>query len=95
MVFFAFDEGAIPLQPDFFYGGKHLSENFRRACNLLSLNDENIGFVDFLFSDRGQNIMTNSSLSIHVEYVNIYTRISTQMKIFVVSFWRSKTKQNQ
>ena len=68
----AFDKGTIPPQLDFFYGGKHLSENFIRACNFLSINDENIEFVDFLCSDRGQNVMTNNSLSIHLESGNIF-----------------------
>ena len=49
----AFDEGTIPPQPDFFYGEDHLPKNFKYACNILSLNDGNIGFVDFLCSDRG------------------------------------------
>ena len=44
----AFDEGTITLLLDFFYGGEHLPENFKLVCNFLSLNDENIGFVDFL-----------------------------------------------
>ena len=48
-----FEEDAIPPQLDFFYGGEHLSENFIRAYNFLSLNDENIGFADFLCSERG------------------------------------------
>ena len=82
-------------QLDFFYGGEHLSENFKRACDFLSLNDKNIGLVDFLCSDRGQNIMTNTSLSIHIESGNILTRISIQVKVFIVSFWHNKTKQNQ
>ena len=67
-----FEEDAIPPQLDFFYGGEHLSENFIRAYNFLSLNDENIGFADFLCSERGRNIVLNNSLSIHVESGNIF-----------------------
>ena len=37
------------------------------ACNFLSLNKGNNEFVLFLGSDTGQNIMTNNSLSIHIE----------------------------
>ena len=44
----AFDEGAIPPQLDFFYGGEHLSESFKQACNFLLLSDEKVGFVDIL-----------------------------------------------
>ena len=67
-----FDEGAILQQLDFFYGGEHLQESFKRACEFLSLNDKNIGFADILCSDRGHNIMKNNSLSIHVESVNTF-----------------------
>ena len=68
----AFDEGTVTLLLDFFYGGEHLPENFKLACNFLSLNDENIGFVDFLCSKRGENIKTNNSLTIYVEFGNIF-----------------------
>ena len=44
-----FDKGTIPPQLDVFYGGEHLSKNFKQACNFLGLNDENIGFVDLLW----------------------------------------------
>ena len=77
-----------------FYGGEHLSENFIRACKLLSLNEENIGFVDFLCSDRGQN-MTNNNLSIHIESENIFFQNLNANENFIVSFWHNKTKQNQ
>ena len=33
----------------------------------MSFNDKIIGFVDFLYFGRGQNVMTNNILSIHVE----------------------------
>ena len=82
----AFDEGTIPPQLDFFYGGKQLSENFICVCNFLLLNNEIIGFVDILCSYRAQSFMANNSLSIHAESGNTFTRISTQTKIFIVSF---------
>ena len=90
----AFDEGTIPPQLDFFYGGEHLSDNFKHACIFLSLNYENIGFVDFLCSDRGQNIMTNDSLYM-LNPETFFTRISTRIKIFILYFWLNKAKQNQ
>ena len=78
-----FDKGTIPPQLDVFYGGKHLSKNFKQACNFLGLNDENIGFVDFLCSDRGQNIVTNNSLSIYVESGNIiYQNFNTNENFY-------------
>ena len=82
----AFDEGTIPPQLDFFYGGKQLSENFICVCNFLLFNNEIIGFVDILCSYRAQSFMANNSLSIHAESGNTFTRISTQTKIFIVSF---------
>ena len=66
----AFDHAAVPHQLKFFYGGDN--ENFVRAYNFLSPNKDNNEFVSFLCSDRGQNIMTNSSRSIHIETGNIF-----------------------
>ena len=66
----AFDEGSVPNQLDFFYGGQN--ENFTHAVNFLSLSNDNREFIAFLISDAGQNIMTNNSLSIHIESGNIF-----------------------
>ena len=49
----------------FFFGVEN--DNFVHACNFLLLNEDNNEFISFLCSDMGQNIMTNNSLSIHVE----------------------------
>ena len=38
----------------------------------MSLSEDNNEFVSFLFSDMGQNIMTNNSLSIHMETGDIF-----------------------
>ena len=64
----AFDDGKTPPQLEFLFGGDN--NNFVQACNFLSLNEDNNEFVSFLCSDRGQNIMTNNSFSIHVEKVD-------------------------
>ena len=45
---------------------------FLIACNLLCLNEDNNKFVSFLCSDHGQNILTENSLSIHIEAGNIF-----------------------
>ena len=66
----AFDEGKIPPQFEFFFGGGN--GNFLQACNFLSLNEDNNEFASFLWSDMGQNIMTNNSLSIHVETGDVF-----------------------
>ena len=66
----AFDEDSVPNQLDFFYGGQN--ENFTHAVNFLSLSNDNREFIAFLISDAGQNIMTNNSLSIHIESGNIF-----------------------
>ena len=59
----AFDEGSVPNQLGFFYGGQN--ENFARAA-------DNREFIAFLISDPGQNKMTNNSLSIHIKSGNIF-----------------------
>ena len=65
----------------FFYGGEHLSESFKQACNFLLLSDEKVAFVDILFSDRDQNIMTNS-LSTQVESGSIlYQKFQNEFHI--------------
>ena len=64
------DDAVVPHQLEFFYDGD--SDNFIRACNVLSINEDNNEFVSFLCFDRGQNIMTNNSLSIHIESGNIF-----------------------
>ena len=63
----AFEHAAVPHQLEIFYVGDN--ENLcKRACNFfLSPNEAKNEFVSFLCSDRGQNIMTNNSLSIHIE----------------------------
>ena len=66
----AFDEASVPYQLNFFQGGSN--ENFVQAYNFLSPNNVNRKFIDFLLSDTGQNIVTNNSLSIHVESGNIF-----------------------
>ena len=65
----AFDEGSIPAQLDFFYGGEN--SNIVRAAEVLPLNQENREFIAFLLSDQGQNLMTNNNLSIHIESEDI------------------------
>ena len=59
-----------PLSLNFFFGGDN--HNFLLTCNILSLSEDNNEFVSFLCSDMGQNIMTNNSLSIHIETRDIF-----------------------
>ena len=66
----ASNKGSVLNQLDFFYGGQN--ENFTHAVNFLSLSNDNREFIAFLISDAGQNIMTNNSLSIHIESGNIF-----------------------
>ena len=68
----AFDEGTVPQQLDFFYGGEN--SNFNRAAEFLSLSNNNKEFIAFLLSDLGQNLMTNNSLSIHIENGDIFSQ---------------------
>ena len=66
----AFDEGKVPPQLGFCFGGDN--DNFLLTCKFLSLSEDNNEFVSFLCLDMGQNIMTNNSLSIHIETGNIF-----------------------
>ena len=59
----------MPPLLEFFFGRD--IEHFLNACNLIVLEEENSEFVSFLCSDMGQNMMTGSSLSIHIESKNI------------------------
>ena len=66
----AFDGASVLKQLEFFYGGDN--DNFVQACNFLLSNEDDNEFISFLCSDQGQNIMTNNSLSIHIESGNIF-----------------------
>ena len=66
----AFGEASVPHKLEFFYGG--INENFTQACYFLSPNNGNREFIAFLVSDKGQNLMTNNNLSIHVKSGNIF-----------------------
>ena len=57
----AFDEGNVPPQVEFFYGGDN--ENFVEEVEFLSPSADNREFVTYLLSDLGQNVMNNNSLS--------------------------------
>ena len=66
---------------NFFFDGDN--DNLLNACNLIGLNEDNNEFVSFLCSDMGQNILTNNSLSIHVERGNIfYDNFSTNENFY-------------
>ena len=48
-----------------------------------NLNFEFWEFIDFLLSDRGQNLMANNSISIHIESANIsYQNFNTNENIY-------------
>ena len=61
----AFDEGKIPPSSNYFSVVTIII--LYMPVIVLSLNEDNNEFVSFLCSDVGNNIMTNNSLSIHVE----------------------------
>ena len=66
----AFDEGALPHQLDFFYGGEN--SNFNQTIEFSSPSNYNREFIPFLLFDQEQNLMTNNSLSIHIESGDIF-----------------------
>ena len=65
-----FDERKVLPQLQFFFGGDY--ENFLNAFNLIGLDEDNNEFVSFLCSDVGQNMITDNSLSTHIESRNIF-----------------------
>ena len=72
-----------------FFGGDN--ENVLTACYLLGFSDKE--FVSFLCWDNGQNILTEKSLSIHVENGNIYFMIIlVWTKIFTIFWWLNKKR---
>ena len=58
------DEGNIPLVLDFFYGGDN--EKFQINCEMLGLNRNNSKLIDFICSKKGEEMMQDNSLLIHV-----------------------------
>ena len=70
----AFDEGAVPHQLHFFYGGEN--SNFNQAIDFLSPSNEKREFFAFVLSDQGQNLRSNNSLSIHIESGDIFSQNS-------------------
>ena len=59
------DEGNVPENIYFFYGGE--SDNFYRALEFVGLSPMNKEFGAFLISGLGRQVMTENKLSIHVE----------------------------
>ena len=53
-----------------FFGGDN--ENVITACYSLGLSEDNKEFPSFLCWDNVQNILTEKSLSIHIESGNIF-----------------------
>ena len=76
----SFDEVSVHPQLDFFYGGSN--KNFFQACNFLSPNNNIREFFAFFIFDIGQNMMTNNSLSIHIESRNIFYQNSNTNENF-------------
>ena len=57
-------------QEEFFFGRDN--DTFVQAVEFLSSSSKNRGFMAFLLSDLGQNLMTNNSLSIHIKSGDIF-----------------------
>ena len=64
------NEGEVPEELEFYFGGEN--QNFLLKCMSLNLNHNNINFIDFLSSDYCSQIMRESKISIHMETENIY-----------------------
>ena len=59
------DERPVPPSLEFFYGGEN--EHFWLSCDMLNLNKNNSAFINFIWSEKGEEILNSNSLSIHTE----------------------------
>ena len=59
------DEGHVPPSFEFFHGDEN--EHFCPSCNILNLNENNSVFIDFICSEKGEQILNSNNLSIHIE----------------------------
>ena len=55
---------------NFFYGGEN--EKFHVNCKMLGLNRDNSELIDFICLEKGEEMMQNNSLSIHIEIGNVF-----------------------
>ena len=87
------DEGHIPEILQFFYSGDD-NENFRINCEMLGIDGDESEFIDFLWSPKGEEIMQENSLSIHLEPGNIfYNNLNTQESFY--DFLLNQQDQNK
>ena len=56
---------------EFFYGGED-NEKIRINCEMLRLTRDNSNFIEFLCSSKGEQIMQENSMSIHLESGNLF-----------------------
>ena len=56
---------------EFFNGGED-NEKIRINCEMLRLTRDNSNFIEFLCSSKGEQIMQENSMSIHLESGNLF-----------------------
>ena len=66
------------------------NDNFVWAIGFLSPRSKNREFTGILLSDFGQNVMTNDSLSIHVDVEMYSSKITTLVRTFISFYLGSK-----
>ena len=68
-----FDEGKVQEILEVFYGGEDINK-FRINCEMLGLTGDNSDFIEFLCLSKGEQIMQENSMSIHLESGNLFYR---------------------
>ena len=79
------DEGHIPEILEFFSGGDG-NENFCINCEMLGIDSDESEFIDFFCSPKGEEIMQENSLSIHLERGNIFYNNFNTKRVFMIFY---------
>ena len=75
------DEGNVPENIEFFYSGDD-NEKFHINCEMLGVDCDGSKFIDFLCLPKGEEIMQENILSIHLETGNIFYDIFNTQESF-------------
>ena len=87
------DEGHIPEILEFFEVGDG-NEKFRINCEMLGIDGDKSEFIDFLCLLKGEEIMQENSISIHLEKENIFDdNFNTQESFY--NFLLNQQHQNK
>ena len=76
------DEGNIAEILEFF-DDRDDNEKFHINCEMLGIDGDTADFIDFLCSPKGEKMMHENSLSIHMETGSIFTITLIHKKLFM------------